>query len=321
MPQGISVIIPNFNGQELLSRNLPTVIQSLQGISPSEIIVVDDASTDDSVQFLTHHYPQVIVIRNPHNRGFGASVNEGVTHARFDLVLLLNSDVQPDDNYIRSSIKFFEKEDTFGVMGAIRDGDSGKVMEGVKYPLIKISGLKYKDIRGVSIERCPDSTYTFYLCGGNALLDKDKYLKLGGMLEVYHPFYQEDVDLSVRAWLSGWKSYYNSEASCSHQTSSTIKRYFSKEYISSVSKRNRLIISHLYLRGFDRAAFKLITRLKSWYYFIQFKVNGKSVYPGYREYYSLKDSLDRYISGASSNNTIRPLVRQIQRNIWKNLKA
>ena len=80
MQRGISVVIPNYNGAHLFPLTLPSVFHALQQTGlPSEIIVVDDHSTDDSLSVLSSSFPQVVVIRNAQNSGFSSLIQQGVT--------------------------------------------------------------------------------------------------------------------------------------------------------------------------------------------------------------------------------------------------
>ena len=320
MAKSISVIIPNFNGKELLAENLPFVIKSLEGISQSEIIIVDDASTDNSTEFLKKNYPDITIVENDNNIGFGPSINAGLKKAKHDLVFLLNNDIKPDIDYISSSFKYFDDPDAFGVMGIIKDELTEEILEGIKRPQISASGLKYKDIRLPYIEACADNVYTLYVCGGSAIVDRGKMLDLKGFLNIYHPFYLEDVDLSIRAWLSGWKLYFNSKAQCYHKHSATIKKYYSPDFINIISKRNRLILSYLYLTGYHKVSFFLIASLKSLYYRFLFIFNKFSVYPGYKEFFVMAKELKDYQPPMDKIETLSHVVEKVQENIRMSLK-
>src|SRR4030043_315219 len=87
-----SVVIPNWKGRSLLEKNLPAVLAT----KPDEVIVVDDASPDDSNTFLEKNYPQVKLIKHQKNLGFAAGCNSGVKAAKSEIVVLLNLDVVPE---------------------------------------------------------------------------------------------------------------------------------------------------------------------------------------------------------------------------------
>src|SRR5271155_3319273 len=89
-----SVVIPNWNGIDLLRKYLPSVIAAAEQCPGSEVIVVDNGSTDGSAPFLLENYPQVRLIALDENLGFGGGSNQGFHHAKRDIVVLLNSDMR-----------------------------------------------------------------------------------------------------------------------------------------------------------------------------------------------------------------------------------
>src|SRR5713226_2733419 len=93
-----TVVIPNWNGRDLLAKYLPSVVEALSGSPDNEIIVVENASTDGRAEFLREPFPSVKVLALDRNLGFGGGSNAGFREARNDVVVLLNSDmrVQPD---------------------------------------------------------------------------------------------------------------------------------------------------------------------------------------------------------------------------------
>src|SRR5215212_5013424 len=120
MHQGISVVIPNYNGVTLLPQVLPTVFTALGNTGlAGEVIVVDDCSSDDSVIFLKNNFNSVQVIINEKNSGFSVSSNKGIRAAKHDLVLLLNSDVKLEPGYFNHLLPYFNDPEIFGVMGRI----------------------------------------------------------------------------------------------------------------------------------------------------------------------------------------------------------
>src|SRR3990167_3307577 len=113
----VSVVMPNLNGEELLEKNLPSLLMA--GQNPKnhikEIIVVDDGSEDGSVKLLASNFPQVKVIKHKVNRGFSASVNTGVRSSKGDLILLVNTDVIPEPDFLEPVLKHFEDPKVFAV--------------------------------------------------------------------------------------------------------------------------------------------------------------------------------------------------------------
>jgi GT2 family glycosyltransferase len=165
------------------------------------------------------------------------------------------------------------------------------------------------------IENWHDPVFTFYICGGNAIVDREKMLGLQGFLDIYHPFYMEDVDLSLRAWLSGWKLYFNPEAKCYHKHSATINKYYSKDFVNLISKRNRLILSYLYLTGYNEIFFRISVYTKSLFYKLLYTFKLSHIYPGYRDFFSIQAKLSAYKIPMNKKEKLKKIIAEIQRNI------
>ena len=261
--KSVSIVIPNFNGKRLLERYLPFVEQACQHatmLTAWEIIIVDDASTDDSVTFIKTHYPHIRLIRNEQNSGFSITANHGIQAATMQLVLMLNNDIQLPARFFDKTIPYFDREDTFGVYSTLKDTTGTIVLEGRKLPLVHHDKLSYTD------DKSSAEGVSLYLCGGNALIDRQKLLALHGYDEIYSPFYCEDMDLSLRAWHHGWTSWYTNSTVCIHQHSATINNQYTPQTVKRIFVRNRLIVSYFFLprRPFRRFWFKL-----HWHAFIE----------------------------------------------------
>ncbi len=239
MSKSVSVVIPNFNGRQLLEKYLPSVIEALKhpAVSAFEIIVCDDCSTDDSVDFLHTVYPSITVLTSSVNRGFSPTSNRGITQAKKDTVLMLNTDMelQPDTVGVLMDAL---TNDRFGVTCAICNPADGSIQEGLKLREEHGCKLSYRDVTDDGIEG-----ETMYLCGGIALIDRNKLQALGGYDERYAPFYYEDLDLSLRAKENGWTSWYTTRTHVLHQHAATIGSHFTKEQVANVFIRNRVLAS------------------------------------------------------------------------------
>lgn len=247
--QGISAVIPNYNGTKLFPQTLPTVYNALHHIQlPFEVIVSDDCSTDGSISFLQKNFPEIKIVSNNKNSGFSVTANNGIRNAQFDLVLLLNSDVKLEAEYFVHQLKYFEHHDTFGVMGRIIGWDDDIIQDGAKYP--SFHGVKIKTSGNYLLEdedEMKNGLYTMYISGANALLDKRKFEEIGGFNELFSPFYVEDFEFSLRAWRRGWKCYYDYPSICRHQTSTTIQSENRKRYIRKIYNRNKMFLHGIHL--------------------------------------------------------------------------
>lgn len=257
----ISVVIPNYNGVHLFPETLPALYKCLEKAGRTyEIIIVDDCSTDQSVEFLRHHFPDIILLVNDSNSGFSATINKGIFAASNQLILLLNSDVKLTEDYFSDQFNYFEKPDTFGVMGKIIGWNDNIVQDGAKYP--EMQGFKLKTSLNCLIDSPKPNELipSLYLSGANALVRKDILHLLGGFDDLYSPFYIEDVDLSVRAWRCGYKCYFEPKSICRHKTSESIQNKEKKKYIRTIYNRNKFYFHAIHLDGL-RFSFWLLQAL------------------------------------------------------------
>lgn len=257
MNYSISVVLPNFNGKDLLESYLPFTFQTLKNSNCAyEFILVDDASQDESLTFIKQHYPTITILQNSQNRGFSYSCNRGILAAKYDLIFLLNSDIKLTSDYLEKLLPHFEDSNTFGVMGKILDKSGAKIEVAAKIP--RFNGYKLKSDKQVYptsslVSKIP----TTFLSGANCLIDRKKLLELEGFDEIYSPFYAEDLDLSMRAWKMGWSCYYEHEATCFHLGSHTTKSYFQKAKIKEVYFRNRMLFHAIHMDRKDLKRWKL----------------------------------------------------------------
>ena len=246
--KSISIIIPNYNGRHLLQEYLPHTYAAIKNTGTTyEVIIVDDGSTDDSVEFVTEEYPDAILKVNPENKGFSFTCNRGIEAAKCELILLLNSDVKLSPDYFEHQWKYFLAWDTFGVMGRIIDMQGDHIQDAARVP--KFNGFKLKTDYFYYTDDSSSRLHTFYLSGANALVDAAKLKQIGGFYELFSPFYCEDMELSIRAWRLKWKCYYEHNAVCRHQVSASTKNYETARWVKSVYYRNRFYVHALHLNG------------------------------------------------------------------------
>ncbi|MEY4287955.1 MAG: hypothetical protein RLZZ30_43 [Bacteroidota bacterium] len=239
----ISIVIPNYNGVELLPKTIESALKALttSGITDYEIIVSDDASTDGSLVLLEQEFPEVVLVKSERNTGFSGNANRGIQRSSKELICLLNSDVHLGTAYFTAQTPLFDSEETFGVMGLIQEQGTFALQDGAKLPSIsrwKIESNKNE----FSNARIP----TLFLSGANALI-RSSYLKeIGGFNELFNPYYAEDVDLGIRAWRRGWVLWYQPESHCYHAQSTTINK-LPPLHVRTIAKRNKHFLHFLHL--------------------------------------------------------------------------
>jgi len=233
----VSVVIPNWNGRELLEKYLPSVIAATAGDPLHEIIVVDNGSTDGSADFLRTRFPQTRVIVLGRNLGFGGGANAGFRAADNDIVILLNNDMRVSPDFLAPLVDGFTDEKVFAVSCQIFFSDPLRIREesGLTQGWWENGGLRVRH----RVDDCVTTVFPcFYGGGGSCAFDRRKLLELGGFDELFAPFYLEDTDLGYLAWKRGWKVLYQPASVVFHEHRGTIGRVFTDRYIQSVIKKN-----------------------------------------------------------------------------------
>ena len=220
-----SVVIPNWNGRKLLEKNLPAVLAA----NPDEVLVVDDASPDNSNEFLSKKYPSIKIVKHNRNLGFSAACNSGVKQARGEIIVLLNVDVVPEKSFLKPLISNFSNPKIFAVSLNEENWSWAR--------LIWKNGF----VEHCSGDRTKSTHYSAWASGGSGAFRKPLWEDLGGLNEIFRPFYWEDVDLGYRAWKQGYEILWEPSSIVHHQHEAVIGSHFSKNYINMISERNRLL--------------------------------------------------------------------------------
>lgn len=241
-PTSASVIIPNWNGRDLLEKYLPSVVEALRGNPQNEIIVVDNGSTDGSAEFVRKAFPQIELVALAHNLGFGGGCNEGVRKATNDVVVLLNSDMRVVPDFLAPLLEGFRDPDVFAVSCQIFFSDPNKPREesGLTQGWWGDGSLRVRHRIDPAIE---DLYPCFYGGGGSCAFDRRKFEELGGFDPLLRPFYLEDTDLGYLAWKRGWKVLYQPRSVVFHEHRGTIGKRFREDQIQSVLKKNYLLFA------------------------------------------------------------------------------
>ena len=240
----ISFVIPNYNGEALLENNLPHVLDVLQkeivrNKCVAEVIVIDDGSTDKSLEILQKLPAQrgdlvLKILKNQINLGFSPTVNKGVKEATGEIVVLLNTDVTPKENFLDPLLMHFVDENVFAGGAMDESIEHGK-------PVYRGRGVGGWE-RGFLFHKRGevDKLDTLWVSGGSGAFRKSLWDKLGGLCELYAPFYWEDIDLSYRAQKSGYTVLFEKGSVVEHRhEEGAIKKSVEPNKIKSVSYRNQ----------------------------------------------------------------------------------
>ena len=232
-----SVVIPNWNGRDLLGKYLPSVVAAMAGNPGNEIIVVDNGSTDGSAAFIRERFPEVKLLALDRNLGFGGGSNAGFRAASNDVVVLINSDMRVAPDFLAPLLEGFRDDDVFAVACQIFFADPARRREETG-----LSEAHWRDgtLRvGHRIDEAITGLFPcFYGGGGSTAFDRQRFLEIGGFDALLKPFYLEDTDVGYMAWKRGWKVMYQPASRVWHEHRGTIGKHYSREYVDSVYKKN-----------------------------------------------------------------------------------
>tara|TARA_R110000744_G_scaffold278430_1_gene390698 strand:- start:19 stop:1020 length:1002 start_codon:yes stop_codon:yes gene_type:complete len=299
----LAIVILNWNGEVLLERYLPSVIEHSKG---ADIYVADNASTDDSIAFVTNNYPTVQIIKNAENGGFAKGYNDALVHVDADIYCLLNSDVEVTPNWLTPIIDAFSnipdvaiiqpkildllKKDYFEYAGA-----GGGFIDQLGYPFcrgrifqtLERDNGQYDDIKEI-----------FWATGACMFVKKNVFEELNGFDADYFA-HQEEVDFCWRAKNHGYKILYVGASKVYHLGGSTLsnmnpkKTYLNfRNSLFSITKnlprRKAFIIIFLRLLLDGIAALRFIWQLRFKHFFAIFRAH-LSFYRQFRKMYKKRE--------------------------------
>ena len=220
----LSVVIVNWNTLEMLKNCLESVLAATSGL-PVEVLVVDNASTDGSVEMCEKFFPEVGLIKNGKNLGFGQANNQGILASKANLVLLLNSDTIVFPDSVEKMIKRMREDPSIGVLGCrlIRP-DRSYQPSCMNYPSIKRvlveRLLLYKllpNLPQTAIE--PPYILLQIECDwvvGAAMLIRKRAIEIAGLFDPNILMYAEEMELCYRIKAAGWRIVFNPDAKIIH---------------------------------------------------------------------------------------------------------
>lgn len=245
----ITIIIPNFNGADLLRQNLPSVIQYASAFDPAtQIIIVDDGSKDESIEVINKEFPDVNLVVHEQNQGFSAAIQSGVEAAKTEILFLLNSDVELVEDIFTPLLPYFEHSTTFSVSPVMKN-ENGDVSRH-SWNLRRIINGRLKlapwDLNSALTSREQKSLFTLYASGGSMMVRRAMMMELGCFHPIFKPFYGEDFDLGLRAWSRGWPSYFEPAVQVIHQEKGSIEASHRRRRIKAIQRRNRYLLEWIH---------------------------------------------------------------------------
>lgn len=253
----LSIIIPNYNGEALLKKNLPLVLKSVKEYKDGkiEIIIPDDPSIDNSKEVIKDFIGNItqanitgktIFNNDKKEAGFSRNVNRGVDLATGDILILLNSDVAPCEDFLDAMLPHFTDPNVFAV-GCMEESieDDQKILRGRGVGKWEKGFLFHA--RGNI-----DKNNTLWAGGGSSAFRKKIWDKIGGLEDLYNPFYWEDIDLSYRAQKVGYKIIFEKKSIVIHEhEKGAIKTKYKSKEIKKIAYRNQFVFVWLNITDKD----------------------------------------------------------------------
>ncbi len=228
----VSVSIVNYKVPELLASCIESLQVALQHIS-SEIIVVDNASEDDSKTLIKSRFPEVTWIQNEKNVGFGRAHNQAIRQAKGTYIAIVNPDVVVSRNTFKKLSEFMHTTENVGIIGVqMRNEDKDFLPESKRNPptlwnaFQKELGLNFlpKNKNYYALQVNPNEVAPVpVLSGAFMYMERSKFNALGGFDERYF-MYAEDIDLSIESLKMGWDNYYLGNIIITHLKGKSAKK-------------------------------------------------------------------------------------------------
>lgn len=237
-----TIVIPNYNGIKYIQ----ACLESLYGgtVTDIEVIVVDNASVDGSMELVRDRFPQVRLIVNQENKGFSYAVNQGIKEAHTPYVILLNNDTQVAPSFVHELEKVMDKDKGHRLFSAsaklVSLYDRDKTDDAGDYYCAL--GWAFARGKGKPPERYDQDCEIFAACAGAAiyrreLLEADKV----GLFDEEHFAYFEDIDIGYRAKIHGYQNQFAANAIVYHAGSATSgSRY--NAFKTGLASRNSIYI-------------------------------------------------------------------------------
>lgn len=272
----IAVVILNWNGKALLEQFLPLVVAYS---NDAQIYIADNASTDDSVAFVSANFPNVSIIQNSENGGYAKGYNDALKHIKTPLLCLLNSDIEVTENWLLPILKEFNTaKDTAIIQPKILDykakskfeyaGAAGGFLDKYGYPFCR--GRIFNTIED-DHGQYNDKTSILWASGACFFIKNEVFTSLNGFDESYFA-HMEEIDLCWRAFNSNYNSVYVGSATVYHVGGATLsntnakKTYlnFRNSLFTLVKNTDKNVLQRTFIRMVldGVAAFQFILQLK-----------------------------------------------------------
>ncbi|WP_332025692.1 glycosyltransferase family 2 protein [Kaistella sp.] len=245
----LAIAILNWNGKNWLEKFLPNVILHSEN---TDVYVIDNASTDDSVLFLKLNFPQVKIIQNKENQGFAGGYNEGLKKINAEIYCLLNSDVEVTENWLKPVLDLFQKDlKIAAVQPKILDynrrnffefaGAAGGFIDNLGYPYCR--GRVFENIEEDK-GQFDDETEIFWASGCCLFIRSEDFRKQNGFDARFFA-HQEEIDLCWRLKNDGKKIFYTGKSTVYHVGGGTLNKQSAQKTFLNMRNNLSMLVKNL----------------------------------------------------------------------------
>ena len=245
MPK-ITAIITNYNGRSILENCLPETHAILVANGIREIILADDCSTDDSLDYISKNFPDIIISKTTQNSRFSINCNTAAKKATGDILFFLNNDMIPkklDSKSVRHLFK--NNPNLFSCSPKIElYANNQLINESTCNGHFKSGWLHVSSDKPTPGQLDLSQPFPIlWSCGGAMFVDRTKFNALNGFSDIWFTAYFEDTDLGYRAWKMGLENRYLPTCVCFHHHQSTLKQLFTQKEINQLSLVNHYLFT------------------------------------------------------------------------------
>ena len=220
----VSVVVVNLNGRDLLEPCLRSLVQQAYPTDKLEIILIDNASTDGSVEMVREEFPEVRILVNDTNVGFSPAVNQGAQVANGEYLALLNNDAQADASWIAAAVSYLTSHEEVGCLASLILREDRETID-YAGGAMAFNGMGYANkVTQSAIEAPGYAERTLFASGGAMVVPTSLFVDVGGFDDSFFAFF-EDVDFGWRLWVLGWEVHFVPASKVFHRHHGTIKRF------------------------------------------------------------------------------------------------
>lgn len=237
--QEVSIVIPNFNGLSYLEGVLTSLRR--QTFTDFVIVMVDNGSTDGSIEYVEKDFPEVQIIKYAENMGFCEAVNAGIRATSTPYVILLNNDIEADPHFVEEMLAAIKRrKKAFSCQAKmIQFHDRAKLDDAGNY--YNALGWAFARGKGSDIDRFDEEEKIFSSCAGAAIYRRNILNRIG-LFDTEHFAYLEDMDIGYRARIYGYDNWYAPKAVVYHVGSGTSGSRYNQFKIRYSSRNNIYMI-------------------------------------------------------------------------------